>query len=178
MQALVYFLHTILESLDRGENYIRVFFADFFKGLDLVDHNVLISELELLGVHICLRNWRGAFLASRPQRVTINGIVSTPVFPHGGIPQGTRLAPLLFAVLVNRLLSDWPYRVKYVDDTTVYMKSSLGAHLAIYHTLPVTFVTSRLSVVCASIPRSPSSSSSAPVSELQLMGSAIKRVHS
>ena len=71
LPALVYFLHTILESLDRGENYIRVFFADFAKGFDLVDRNVLISELELLGVHICLRNWIGAFLTSRPQRVTI-----------------------------------------------------------------------------------------------------------
>ena len=178
MQALVYFLHTILESLDRGENYILVFFADFSKGFDFVDRNVLDSELELLGVHICLRNWIGAFLTSRPQRVTINGTVYTPVFPHGGIPRRTRLAPLLFAVLVNRLVSDWPYRVKYVDDTTVCMKSSLGAHLAIYRTLQVTFVTSRLGVVCASIPRSPSSPSSAPVSELQHMGSAIKRVHS
>lgn len=111
VQALVYFLHTILESLDQGENYIRVFFADFSKGFDLVDHNVLISELELLGhvVHICLSNWIGAFLTSRPQRVTINGIVSTPVFPPGGIPQGKRLAPLLFALLVNSLVSDWPY---------------------------------------------------------------------
>ena len=85
MQALVYILHTILESLDRGKNYIRVFFADFSKGFDLVDHNVLIRELELLDVH----------LTSRPQRVTINGIVSTTVFPHVGIPQGTRLVTAL-----------------------------------------------------------------------------------
>ena len=121
MQALVYFLHTILESLDQGENYIRVFFADFSKGFDLVDHNVLISELELLDhvVHICLSNWIGAFLTSRPQRVTINGIVSTPVFPPGGIPQGTRLAPLLFALLVNSLVSDWPYRVNYIHDISL-----------------------------------------------------------
>ena len=80
---------------------------------------ILIRELELLGVHICLRNWIGAFLTSRPQRVTINGIVSTPVFPHRGIPQGTRLAQPLFAVLVNRLVNDWPYQVKYVHDTSV-----------------------------------------------------------
>ena len=52
MQALVYFLHTILESLDRGENCIRVFFADFSKDFDLVDDNVLISELEFPGVHM------------------------------------------------------------------------------------------------------------------------------
>ena len=84
VQALVYFLHTILESLDRGENYIHVIFADFSKGFDLVDHNVLMSELELLGVHICLRNWIGAFLTSKPQRIANNGFVSTPVFPHEG----------------------------------------------------------------------------------------------
>lgn len=33
--ALVYFLHVILEALD-----VRIFFADFSKGFDLVDHNV------------------------------------------------------------------------------------------------------------------------------------------
>ena len=90
MQALVYFLRTILESLDRRENYIRVFFADFSEGFDVIDHNVLIRGLELQGVHIRLRNWTGAFLTSRSQRVTINDIVSASVFPHGGIPQGTR----------------------------------------------------------------------------------------
>ena len=46
--------------------------------------------------------------------------MSTLVFPQGGISQGTRLAPLLFAVLVNRRVSEWPYRVKYVDDTSAY----------------------------------------------------------
>ena len=39
-QALVYLLHTILESVDGGEMYVRMFFSDFSKGFDLVDHNV------------------------------------------------------------------------------------------------------------------------------------------
>ena len=92
-------------------------FLDFSKGFDLINHYVLITELEFLGVHICIRNWIAAFLTSRRQPVTTNGIVSPAVSPYGGIPQGTRLPPLLFALLVNRLVSDWPYRVKYVDDT-------------------------------------------------------------
>ena len=37
---------------------------------------------------------------------------------NGGLPQGTKLGPLLFAVLVNSLLKDWPGRVKFVDNTT------------------------------------------------------------
>ena len=39
--------------------------------------------------------------------------------PRGGIPQGTKLAPLLFAVLVNNLARQWNLRAKYVDDLTI-----------------------------------------------------------
>ena len=40
--ALVYLLHVILQSLDDGHSFARVFFADFSKGFDLVDHNALV----------------------------------------------------------------------------------------------------------------------------------------
>ena len=36
-----------------------------------------------------------------------------------GIPQGTKLAPLLFAVLVNNLARHWKIRAKYVDNLLV-----------------------------------------------------------
>ena len=40
----------------------------------------------------------------------------------GGCLQEVRLYlyTLLFAVLVNRLCQDWPERIKYVDDTSVF----------------------------------------------------------
>ena len=93
--------------LDREDTYARVLFTDFSKGFDLVDHHALLQELEILGVHDCLIRWIKAFLCDRQQRVRIDGILSPPISPRGGIPQGTRLAPLLFAVLVNRLAEDW-----------------------------------------------------------------------
>ena len=49
-QALIFFMHTILETLDTCGGYIRIFFSDFSKGFDLVDHNVLLSELNNLDV--------------------------------------------------------------------------------------------------------------------------------
>ena len=166
------------------ENYVHVFFGDFSKGFDLIDNNVLLKEFELLGVHIYLRNWIGAFLTSRRQRVTINGIVSPPVFPYGGIPQGRRLPPLLFALLVNRLVSDWSYRVKYVDVTFLYklIPRYSPSYLPYYASDNCHFAAER--GVCLNPKRCREliinflQFQPAPVSELQLMDSAIKRVHS
>lgn len=45
VQALVYLLHNILATLDRRDNYAHIFFADFSKGFDLVDHNAPTEEL-------------------------------------------------------------------------------------------------------------------------------------
>ena len=120
----------------------------------------------------------------RRQPVRINGIESPPVFPYGGIPQGTRLPSLLFALLVNRRVSDWPYRVKYVDDTFVYKLiprcspsylsyyASGNCHLAAERSVHLK------SKGCRELIINFSQFQPAPVSELQLMGSAIKRVHS
>ena len=58
------------------------------------------------GVHDCLIRWIKVFLCDRQQRVRIDGILSPSISPRGGIPQGTRLAPLLLAVLVNRRAED------------------------------------------------------------------------
>ena len=111
-QALVYLLHTILESVDGGEMYDRMFFSDFSKGLDLVDHNALLHELDNLDVDPDLVRWIAAFPTNRIQRVRVGAALSPLI-------QGTKLAPLLFCILVNRLASKRTNRVKYVDDATV-----------------------------------------------------------
>ena len=88
--ALVFFLQVILEALDQGDTYARIFFTDFSKGFDLVDHNILIQEMELLGVHEATIRWIGSFLTDRSRRVRIGQVYSHPVTPNGGIPQGTK----------------------------------------------------------------------------------------
>ena len=101
----------ILQSLNDGHSFARVFFADFSKGFDLVDHNALVLEMQRLGVHEATIRWISSFLSDRIQRVKIEGVYSDSTTPRGGIPQGTKLAPLLFAILVNRLCQDWPERI-------------------------------------------------------------------
>ena len=117
--ALVYFLHLVLSALDSGQCSIRIFFADFKKGFDLVDHNVVVDELQKLQVNPAITRWIKSFLLCREQCVKIGSSTSRWKRANGCLPQGTKLGPFLFAVLVNSLLKDWSARIKFVDDTTV-----------------------------------------------------------
>ena len=74
-QALVYLLHLIHAGLDVGHCYARLFFADFRKDFDLIDHN-FIGELRNLQVHPAVIKWIKSFLAGREQTKckTRNGI--------------------------------------------------------------------------------------------------------
>ena len=61
-QAIVYILHLALEALDKGGYAVQFFFADFRKGLDLIDHKILLDKLSNLGIHNVMLGWIAAFL--------------------------------------------------------------------------------------------------------------------
>ena len=117
-QAIVYILHLALEALDKGNCSLRLFFADFSKGFDLIDHRILMEKLSKFNIQNSLLRWIGAFLMERSQFVRIGNSTSTEQYINGGIPQGTKLAPILFAVMVSDLISTWGPRIKFVDDLT------------------------------------------------------------
>ena len=81
---------------------------------DLIDHTILLSKL-----HSCLVRWIASFLQGRSQSVRISSDSSNIRSLNGGIPQGTKLGPVLFSVMVSDLVSTWPKRANYVDDLTV-----------------------------------------------------------
>jgi hypothetical protein len=49
--ALTYLLHTILSALENGSCSARLFFADFKKGFDLVDHNTRAAKSRCTSCH-------------------------------------------------------------------------------------------------------------------------------
>ena len=59
------------------------------------------------------------FLQGRAQVTQVGDSFSAPLYLNGGIPQGAKLGPVLFAVMVNDLVQSWGARIKFVDDLTV-----------------------------------------------------------
>ena len=57
--------------------YVRMYFSDFFKGFDLVDHNVLLRELDNPDVDPHLVRRIAAFLTNRNQRVRVGELCPT-----------------------------------------------------------------------------------------------------
>ncbi|PFX27783.1 putative RNA-directed DNA polymerase from transposon BS [Stylophora pistillata] len=109
--ALLFMLQAIYEAGDSADLGSRVFFADSSKGFDLIDHNILMTELRKLEVDPVLISWIAAFLADRQQAVRIGRTLSDWKFLEGGVPQGTKLA-------------DWHLRVKFVDDTVCHRNTT------------------------------------------------------
>ena len=85
-----------------------------------MDHNVLCAEMNKLDIHLALVRWIRSFLTHRSQCVRINNTMSKFKPINGGIPQGTKLGPTLFAILVNSLAKNCHLRIKFVDDLSVF----------------------------------------------------------
>ena len=119
--ALISMFHHWLRATDGTGASVRTALLDFRKAFDLVDHNILVGKLHTLGVKPTAINWIIDFLKDRKQRVKLNGVYSDWLNVPAGVPQGTRLGPWLFLVLINDLrLPDGSFAMwKFADDTTV-----------------------------------------------------------
>ena len=111
-------LQAIYEAVDCADLGARIFFANVSKGFDLIDHNILMTELQKLKVDPALISWIAAFLTDRQQAVRIGATLSDWKFLKGGVLQGAKLGVILFTIMTNNLLADWHLRVKFVDDTS------------------------------------------------------------
>ena len=117
--CLVSLLDFIYQNLDKRKTSLALTFIDFRKAFDLVDHTTVIRKALHLGLPGYLVSWLSDFLSGRRQVTRYQGHTSTFHHLTCGVPQGTKMGPLCFLLLINDALTDTPHRWKYVDDSTV-----------------------------------------------------------
>jgi hypothetical protein len=103
--------------------HVRVIALDYRKAFDLIDHNILISKLSNYGINPHV-NWICDFLSNRSHRVKLaNDCLSEWKSVPADVPQGTKLGPWLFLIMIKDLeiLSDGT--VKFVD--VAFLKACL-----------------------------------------------------
>ena len=101
VDAIAKFTESI-RCLDKQQQYVQ-FFLYLREAFDSIDQDILLHKLQFYGInHISwLRNKN--FLTNRKQCVRINGVASSFLRVKYGVPQGSVLSPIFFAIYINDL---------------------------------------------------------------------------
>ena len=118
--ALISMLHKWNCDTDGNIATVRIVLFDFKKAFDLIDHDILIQKLVSYEIPNNIVNWIIDFLLNRKQRVKLcQDCVSEWGSVPAGVPQGTKLGPWLFLVMINDLNVPNDVMWKYVDDSNI-----------------------------------------------------------
>lgn len=118
---LLEFTNDLTNMLDQKHS-VDVVCIDFSKAFDTVSHEKLLLKLRHYGVSGKMLTWISDYLNNRSFAVKINGSLSDFHNVTSSVPQGSILAPLLFAVYINDLALTLQHsKLKlYADDLTLY----------------------------------------------------------
>ena len=122
--ALTQFADEVLSNMDKGL-LNSVLFFDLKKAFDTVDQVILLGKLKSLGLSSNNLEWFHPYLSSRYQKTVIGQASSTSRNVSVGVPQGSILSPLLFAIYIN----DLPKVTLLADDTALYCSSQAARDL-------------------------------------------------
>lgn len=116
-------LRFVYDSLN-GRDHALGLFYDLSRAFDIINHQLLFTKLESVGVRGVTLDWARSYLVGRRQTVVLDGVKSDTRPVALGVPQGSILGPLFFIVFMNDLSRSCMSAKKiilYADDTNIIM---------------------------------------------------------
>jgi Reverse transcriptase (RNA-dependent DNA polymerase) len=118
--ALITLTDNIVQSFEKKKIVLTIF-LDFKRAFETIDRTILIDKLKKYNFGVETIEWFISFLSNRKQVVKINGKYSDEIDVDLGVPQGSKIANILFILYVNDLvnhLKDCSV-IMYADDTSI-----------------------------------------------------------
>ena len=109
---------TLLEEKEKKKEIMLILY-DLSSAFDTVNHEILLTKLQLYGLNEHAIKWMKSYLQNRKQIVTVCGKFSSAQDMETGTPQGSRLSPLLFICLMADmdLWTNQSLLSNFADDT-------------------------------------------------------------
>ena len=102
ISELLTLFETLQEAKEAGK-HIGLILYDLSAAFDTVEPGVLVEKLKIYGFDYTSRKWMESYLMGRKQVTAVEEKQSQPVDIDIGTPQGSRLSPLLFLILMADL---------------------------------------------------------------------------
>ena len=119
IQQLIYLVHYIRSNWG-SSNIVQGAFLDISSAFDKIWHKGLIEKLKQIGLDGKLLELFKSYLSNRKQCVIVDGVKSSFVDIKSGVPQGSRLGPLLFIIYINDIVKNLENEILiFADDTTL-----------------------------------------------------------
>ena len=124
VSQLAYIVHNIRTNWGH-KKITQGLFLDVSSAFDKVWHNGLLAKLAQIGVEGSFFNIIKSYLSERRQVVVVDGQKSDTLDVKAGVPQGSRLGPLLFIIYMNDIVNDIESDILiFADDTSLFATGS------------------------------------------------------
>ena len=129
VSQLLYIVHNIRKTWSET-NILKGIFLDVSAAFHKVWHNGLLAKLGQIGVEGSFLNTISSYLAGRQQVVVVDGVKSDVLDVKAGVPQGSRLGPLLFIIFMNDIIDDIERDILICADDNSLIASGSDQHIS------------------------------------------------
>ncbi len=108
MRSILWLVHHVLKHLEDPKSCARLLFLDLSSAFNIVQPQLMLSNLNSMTVNPYSIKWFHAFLTDRTQQVQIKQSFSECLPISIGVPQGCVCSPLLFTLYTTEYRSHYP----------------------------------------------------------------------